>query len=145
MAYARIRNHSCTECKSHPIIVVSEFKTEYRMMNPLGKTICVTKMDGCYLKNCVSCDFLIVNCDDKKAYFVELKGSDVFRALEQVEKTLEEVREDLSGYQCFARVVPTKVPVPNIRNNPKTMRTRKAFSNLGGDLGMKSVLFIEAV
>ena len=93
----------------------------------------------------MSCDYLIVNCSDDCAYFIELKGSDVFKAYQQIENTLNRVKVNLNSFSCFARIVPTKVVVPNIQNDPKTIRLRKLFSSFNGNIVIKEINLIETV
>lgn len=145
MTYARIQHHRCTECNHNARIVVSERRSSFQISNPTGKLVCKTKIDGCYLQGQKSCDYLIVDCSDKKAYFVELKGSHVLHAFDQIQRTMSHLRRDLVGYCCFARVVPTKVPVPNIQNNSRTLALRRAFRALGGDLIIKAIALEETI
>lgn len=49
----------------------------------------------------VRCDFLVLNQDKKNAYFIELKGSNIMHAKQQVESSANLLRDDLTGYSCF--------------------------------------------
>jgi len=144
MSYDQIKSHHCTDCNKNPVIVVEEKKCEYRMKNPSEKLVCKTRMDGCYIKNQRCCDYLIVNCNDKDAYFIELKGSDVLYAVSQIEKALDYVKDNLYGFNCYARIIVSKVPVPNIQNTPKILSIRKKFKKLGGDVKVKTIVFLES-
>lgn len=53
----------------------------------------------------VRCDFLVLNQDKKNAYFIELKGSNIMHAKQQVESSVNLLRDDLTGYSCFFRII----------------------------------------
>ena len=51
------------------------------------------------------CDFLLINDDKRNAYFIELKGTDILSAVEQLENTEFILRDALVGYQMYYRIV----------------------------------------
>jgi hypothetical protein len=137
MTYNEIRSSRCTRCSHDSEIVVSEKKSRYQLNNPGKKLVCVTKIDGCFVVQQLACDYLITDCHDYVAYFIELKGSDVYRAYDQIQHSLFQIKDKLNGYICHARIVPTRVSVPDIRNDPKTITFRKLIKSFGGDLKIK--------
>ena len=64
-------------------------------------------MDGDLItdKDQLRCDFLLENEDVKRAYFIELKGSDLGHAVEQVENTIRYFSHIISGYAVLPRIV----------------------------------------
>lgn len=50
------------------------------------------------------CDYLLLNDDKRTAYFIELKGSDIERAIEQIDHSVSEISPSL-GYVVFRRIV----------------------------------------
>ena len=55
------------------------------------------------------CDYLILNCSEKKAFFVELKGQNLSDAVMQIQSTLKTLSPRLSAFKFFARIVQTRV------------------------------------
>lgn len=51
------------------------------------------------------CDFLLINDGKRNAYLIELKGTDILSALEQLENTECILRNELAGYQMYYRIV----------------------------------------
>lgn len=51
------------------------------------------------------CDFLVQNRDKKTAYLIELKGSNVLHAMEQVLSAEKLLKDDLKDYQVFYRII----------------------------------------
>lgn len=76
----------CTENRSDLRITFRERRSSVTFDNPLRKEcLCVT-VDGCQITSGVRCDKLLV-CQDIE-YFIELKGSDVKHAIEQLEASI---------------------------------------------------------
>ena len=126
-------NNRCSVYTKSQVLVVPEKKCEYRVHNPNRKKLCKVRIDGCYITEGRKCDYLVINCNDNDAYFVELKGTDIFHGLEQLDATIARMREDVGNCKVYSRIVLTKVSVPNIENNPKILRHKKMVKKLGGD------------
>lgn len=50
------------------------------------------------------CDYLILNDTDADVYYIELKGSDVRRAIQQIESSIAEINPSI-GYEIHCRVI----------------------------------------
>ena len=50
------------------------------------------------------CDYLVVNDTARRAYYIELKGSDVKKAMRQIDNTVA-MTKDLDGYTVFPRII----------------------------------------
>ena len=74
------------------------------------------------------CDFLVVNDSKKRAYFIELKGSDVQRAIEQMETTRSMTRDSFRGYDVFYRIVFRRV-THRIMNSPQFVKARQRYGH----------------
>jgi hypothetical protein len=55
------------------------------------------------------CDYLVLNCSTRNAYFVELKGQNLSDAVRQIEATLNALGKRLSTFKFYCRIVQTKV------------------------------------
>ncbi len=71
------------------------------------------------------------------AFFVELKGSDLLKAIDQINSTIDELLKKLENHLINARIVLTKVRVPNLRNNPNMIKFEKRLRKYGGSLELK--------
>lgn len=51
------------------------------------------------------CDYLLLNDDKKTAYFIELKGTQVEKAIKQIETTINEIKGSIPQYVIYRRIV----------------------------------------
>ena len=51
------------------------------------------------------CDYLLLNDDKQTARYIELKGSDIEKAIEQIENTIRMLHSSISSYTIFRRIV----------------------------------------
>lgn len=88
-------------------------KSTYRALNPRKRLVTVIVVDGCCMVETTACDYLML-ADDEDAYLIELKGSDVLKAIRQIDATLDHLGEHLRPRALHARIVPTRVSAPDI-------------------------------
>ena len=62
------------------------------------------------------CDFLLLNDTKKTAYYIELKGSDIRKAIDQIKNTERLVRDSIKEYNPFYRIV-YKSGTHNVHSN----------------------------
>lgn len=60
------------------------------------------------------CDYLLMNEEKKIAYLIELKGSDLIKASQQLETTAKVLEEELSDYTLQYRIVANKCKTQEI-------------------------------
>ena len=51
------------------------------------------------------CDYLLLNDDAKTSYYIELKGSDLVKAIEQIETTVAMIAPSIPEYTVLRRIV----------------------------------------
>lgn len=51
------------------------------------------------------CDYLLLNDTKRSAYFIELKGAQAKKAIEQIETAVQEIREAIPNYSIYRRIV----------------------------------------
>ena len=51
------------------------------------------------------CDYLLLNDTSSKAYYIELKGSDVEKAISQIENSIRLLHEEIRDYTILPRIV----------------------------------------
>jgi hypothetical protein len=96
------------------------------------------RIDGCLISdNGAKCDYLLLNCKKKKSYFIELKGSDLLRAVEQIDRSIDILLEHLNEFSIEGRIVLTRVNTIDLRNS-KYLKLEKRIRNLNGELKKQS-------
>lgn len=75
------------------------------------------QIDGVVIKVGNKCDFLLMNEDKKTAYLIELKGSDLVKAAEQLDATKKALKQELSGYSLRYRIVANKCKTQEIASS----------------------------
>ena len=88
--------------------VSSENGCKHIGRNVSGHEIRQFKIDGEVIaKNAdtVRCDYLLLNDEAKRAYYIELKGSDLEKAIQQIEATVRMLQDSLTGYATYRRII----------------------------------------
>ena len=75
------------------------------------------KIDGVVIKSGNRCDYLLINEETRTAYLIELKGSDLVKAAEQLAATEHALLQELSGYSLQYRIVANKCKTQEIRSS----------------------------
>ena len=75
------------------------------------------KIDGIVLTKGSRCDYLLINEELRIAYLIELKGSDLVKAAEQLEATEIALRQELYDYSLEYRIVANKCKTQDIRSS----------------------------
>jgi hypothetical protein len=145
MSCAKYINHECSVCNKNKIMSLSEYKSTFRLINNDRKLVCKIRVDNCYIKDGKQCDYLILNCNDKKAFFIELKGCMFIDAIKQIHNSIRSLTSDIPNFTIYGRIVLTKVSVPNLENNPHILRLIKILKKSGGNLINKVSLLIEQI
>ena len=104
---------SCNELTQHKNIPVSENKRVFRVINQFKKYVNKVTVDGCYMTNGAKCDYLFEILEKEQiqnVFYVELKGSDIPHAIEQLEATIYHCKSSHKEYKKESYVVASKVP-----------------------------------
>jgi hypothetical protein len=127
---------------NRPIIVLKDDKgkSEFRAINSERKKIIAIRVDDCLDFEGKQSDYLLIVCNDLKceyteAYFIELKGSDFIQAIRQIDNSFEALKEALAGInRIHARIIPTKISIPNLENKPPVVSLRNKLKKRNGNL-----------
>jgi hypothetical protein len=92
----------------------------------------------------VKCDYLLLICEKKQSYFIELKGSDISRAIDQIDRSIDVLKGKLLGFAFFARIVLTRMNTISLKN-PKLIKLEQKVESLNGNLKKKTRLLEETV
>ncbi len=136
MSCIHFEKSNCAECDERKTVVAEEHKKKYILQNPEEQRVCKIKVDGCFNNDetAKKCDFLVLDCKGSQAFFVELKGAKLMRAIEQIDESISRKLHLLPGFKINARIVLSKDKTPNLKNNPKYIRFAKRLRDLGGTL-----------
>ena len=106
------------------VVVCPENKSTYRYVNNARQCVAKIRVDGGLIRNTGTkkCDWLVINWDLAHSFFIELKGSDIRKAISQINVTLDLLWSDVkkTGIDvAHARIVLSKTPRPNLMPNEK--------------------------
>jgi len=105
--------NTCNECSDNKIIVAEENKRKFIFKNNSNSMVNKVKVDDCYIKKGLRCDYLIELIDSnvvKTVFYIELKGSDINHAIKQIESTLQyckQIHND-ANKECY--IILSKFP-----------------------------------
>ena len=66
------------------------------------------KVDGEVLKSGYAdsrCDYILLNDEKESSYYIELKGSDLKKAIQQIEDTIDMIAPSILTYTIFRRII----------------------------------------
>ena len=120
----------CTTKTSNSLIVFSEKKSRIAFENPKHNSYLAIQVDGCVFSAAdgPKCDKLLESEMYADQYFVELKGGDTMKAVEQLKETVEKLppRQREAKRMAFA-VFSNTCP----KNDTKRQAIEKRFRNKG--------------
>ena len=138
-------NHKCSNCSNNREATAKENKKIYRIINNKSKLFCKIKIDTCYIKEGKRCDFLILDCIENNAFFVELKGKHFEKACEQILSTIKFLEDQISGFTISARIIITHFSHPNDKNRPNKLKLEKKCKENNGKLIIKEKYYEEII
>ena len=107
-------------CEERQSIIVSRdtgARREHRAFNNDACRVTQYKIDGDIVcDTSIRCDFLTMNDDRRDAYLIELKGSDIEHAIDQLEETARRFQNELRGYCIRYRLVCSRVKTQATRS-----------------------------
>lgn len=103
----------CTTVENGSKIVVQDNRSSFALINKNKIEVEKIQIDGCLITGeAERCDWLLVaKCSEGEiAYFVELKGSDLDKAISQLGNTLKATQNRYKSAQRKCYAVTTRVP-----------------------------------
>lgn len=116
-------------------------KTTHIANNVRNNYVTKYRIDGEVITEGARCDFLLMNEDAGNAYLIELKGSDLVKAAEQLEETRKKLVSELSAYQVYYRIVANKCSTHKIH----LTNFRKYQIKWGDNLKYASIQMVEDI
>lgn len=93
---------------THRLFTSTENHCTHIAENQNGKYVRQFKVDGEVFPSGGNgpkrCDYLILDDTGKQSYYIELKGSDIPRAIQQIESSIAEINPSI-GYDIHCRVI----------------------------------------
>ena len=90
-------------------IKFEELNRKIIFLNPNHKLYLKVQVDGCTITDGIKCDKLLLSADEHEERYVELKGTDVMHAIDQLEATiirLGEFEDNRHSYVICTNVAP---------------------------------------
>ena len=113
----------CERPSRKPEIVVRERGCRFVVKNRKRISVRIVEIDDCVLTEGLRCDWLFVATGNPTEIYVELKGSDIGHAIEQIKATIPEVSEDERSVPKHCYIVGRRVP-PGVRTQVQLSRIR---------------------
>ncbi|MDR1140956.1 MAG: hypothetical protein LBL62_04630 [Planctomycetaceae bacterium] len=123
-------------------IVCCEKHSEYRYNNNSQKRVAKIQVDGGLITGQQEkCDWLLINWDDRLSFFIELKGSDLMKAISQIKSSLNIIWNDiqqLSIKTANVRIILSKNRYPNYKNDAEYKQLEQIIKRQGGNIRIES-------
>lgn len=130
-----VQNECTDHCDTRKILVVRDYGNpqEYRVINGSRKEVCKIRVDNCLIREGKKCDYLILDCQCKLAFFAELKGHDLGEALTQIHSSIDRLVSQINDFKIYARIVLNRTPSPDINSSIKIKLMNKIKQHNGED------------
>ena len=114
----RNKVETCISQTTDSQIRFEENKRKIIFLNPQRLPYERVDVDGCTINDGVRCDKLLLSADEREERYVELKGTDVMHAIDQLEETIKRLGEYTDNRHAY--VVSTNVtPAINTKRQAK--------------------------
>ena len=114
----RNKVETCISQTTDSQIRFEENKRKIIFLNPQRLPYKRVDVDGCTIKEGVRCDKLLLSADEREERYVELKGTDVMHAIDQLEETIKRLGEYTDNRHAY--VISTNVaPAINTKRQAK--------------------------
>lgn len=127
-------NGYLSSCEERQPIIVSKDTGTNRQHRAINKNTCRVskyKIDGDVISDASRrCDYIVMNDDCKEAYLIELKGSDIEHALDQLEATAKRFQNELREYYVKYRIVCSRAKTQAIYGS-KYKKFKQKYSRSG--------------
>ena len=120
------------ECSTWPadqkIALSGKHTTTLYLLNPEKQRVEKIEVDGCAITQGLRCDWLVRVEDGKEEIFVELKGSDVSRAIKQLTATIGRLSTDPTQLRKRCFVVFNRNPLTGTDVQKHKVRFLKSYN-----------------
>jgi hypothetical protein len=113
------------------IISFEANKRKYCASNPHGLSVLRYEIDGKMVTTGERCDYGMGVPRKGTVYLIELKGSDLKKAVRQINSTMDVLGEKLDGYIVHGRVVLSRISRPDLRASRVIALERRLIRSKG--------------
>ena len=127
---------NCEKIRKDSKIVITDpgsgnNRSKFRLENPQKLEIRVIQVDDCVIKQGMRCDYLVIapskdKPSDVQEIYIELKGSDVRHAVEQIATTIQKLDLSMSAAICF--IASTRCPINSTQIQNLKKKFRKKYN-----------------
>jgi len=122
----------CEKIVSDKRITRKENQSQIIIENPNQFKVCVVQVDGCAIKEGLRCDYLVIpdQQDIKKVIeiYIELKGSKILHAIEQLEATIKKLSYDPAKQEKVCIIISTRCPLTTPEIQKFKLRFKKTYN-----------------
>ncbi len=123
-------------------------KSRYLAKNNTRKNLICLRVDGCLIDTIQikKCDYLLLDCQDKIAHYIELKGTDIKTAIEQLTTSISLTIKQLQGKgftTATAKLVLSRTP--KIVPSKEWLDLRDLMKGYNGDAYRKNTPFVDSL
>lgn len=118
----------CSRITSEKIFNVEEKKSKLIFQNTSNTSHEIVKVDGCVIKTGIRCDFLVIS-EPNFEIFVELKGSDVNHAIEQLKASIEQLSINPKNHKKTCYIVSSRCPLMSTEIAKHKLYFKKHYSS----------------
>ena len=121
-------------------------RVQYKVLNTLSKELSYFQVDGALINDerVEKCDHLLIDCSEENSYFIEIKGSDLIKATQQILSTIAILKPKMAGLKMNARIVLTRVNATDLRDSA-FVRFKNIIKDLGGNVKQQSIKLEESL
>jgi len=137
----------CVSKTTNSSIVCIENGMRYELKNDNQSCVKKIAIDNCLISDTEvqKCDYAVLICNSEICCFIELKGSDIKHACDQILYTIRQLNDIVMKCQkIYARIIPSRYSAPNIRSRPKELLFRLC-KKYNGDLKIQTRRFEDRV
>ncbi|MBV7569663.1 hypothetical protein [Pseudomonas sp. PDM27] len=100
----------CIVPTKNPILTFEEQKSVLQVVNKARRQLERHQVDGCLIVNGIKCDWLLVDSVSGREIYIELKGSDIKHAVDQICATVAALTKNVKDIK-LGYVICTKCPL----------------------------------
>lgn len=131
----------CSSIIDHRMLVFEENKSRMELSNKQQRQLEKTIVDGCRITTGIRCDWLVKDIQTNSEIYIELKGTDIEHAYEQIKRTVTVINSG-KGIKKTGVIVCVRCPINSNQIQILTARLRKSMNV---NLVVKSSIYKEGI
>jgi hypothetical protein len=126
------------------IAAFAENGRKYHAENPEERKVVRCHIDGCAIRDGERCDYALYVPDMDAVCFIELKGKDLKKAIQQISSTLTQLGGSTGSCIVHARIVLSRVSRPDV-NSSYEIQLQRSLAQRGGKLKRDTTIMTENI